>query len=136
MINAAKETSNHRIHVKNMSLVDFMELSIGDLIISPTGNMFIMGDAELIDEIVPTGEYEDTGVDIREFEFEDAADSKRKVVFVDSMAIGYDVIIVNGKYPTDTTGIDPSDNDGDDDFGQFIEHELGNAIDPYDFIGD
>lgn len=126
-------TPNHNIAAQSLTLETLHQMTVGDLMISPTGNFFVMGDQELVVEIVPTGEYEDQQDSVKEYEFEDVAGTKRRIIFINNYAVDYDIITINRKIPTDTTGIDYEE---DDEFNKFVHYELGLETDPYDYIGE
>lgn len=125
--------SFHKYNPVGMSLVDFMGLSIGNIVISPSGNAFIMGDPELIEEII-TDEFEDCGADVKEFEFSDIGDTTRKVIFINGRAIGYDILYIDNTIVYDMTGV--TEHPDDPEFSDFYEMEVGIGIDPYMFIGE
>lgn len=127
-------TPNHNISAQSLTVETLHQMSQGDLMISPTGNFFVMGDQELVVEIVPTGEYEDQPDSVKEYEFEDIAGNKRRIIFINNYSVDYDIITINRKIPTDTTGIDYVEED--DEFNRFVHYELGLETDPYDYIGE
>jgi hypothetical protein len=127
-------TPNHNISAQSLTVETLHQMSPGDLMISPTGNFFVMGDQELVVEIVPTGEYEDLPDTVKEYEFEDIAGTKRRIIFINNYAVDYDIITINRKIPTDTTGLEYIEED--DPFNGFVHYELGLETDPYDFIGE
>ena len=126
-------TPNHNIAAQSLTVETLHQMVAGDLLISPTGNFFIMGDQELVVEIVPTGEYEDQPDSVKEYEFEDIAGTKRRIVFINNYAVDYDIITINRKIPVDTTGLEYEDND---EFNAFVHYELGLDTDPLDYIGE
>lgn len=127
-------TPNHNISAQSLTVETLHQMVAGDLMISPTGNFFVMGDQELVVEIVPTGEYEDQPDSVKEYEFEDIAGTKRRIIFINNYAVDYDIITINRKIPVDTTGMDYVEDD--DEFNKFVHYELGLETDPYDFIGE
>lgn len=127
-------TPNHHVASQSLTVETLHQMTAGDLMISPTGNFFVMGDQELVVEIVPTGEYEDQQDSVKEYEFEDIAGTKRRIIFINNYAVDYDIITINRKIPTDTTGIDYVEDD--DEFNRFAHYELGLETDPYDYIGE
>lgn len=128
-------TPNHNISAQCLTVETLHQMSAGDLLVSPTGNVFVMGDQELVVEIVPTGEYEDLPDSVKEYEFEDIAGTKRRIIFINNYAVEYDIITINRRIPTDTTGLEHQDDSGDD-FNSFVHYELGLDIDPLDYIGE
>lgn len=130
-----KTIANHNIGSQCLTLETFMQMSMTDVLVTPTGSLCIMGDVEVIEEIVDMGEYEGTGSNVREFEFEDIGGTKRRIIFIDGYAAEYDIITIDGRIPHDTTGISYSETD-DKDFCMFVDYDTGYSFDPYDFIGE
>lgn len=75
-----------------------------------------MGDPEVAVEIFIDNpeKYEQIEGEVKEIEFEDIAGEKRRIIFVDGYAVGYDLLIINGIVPMETTAMvfDSGDDDG------------------------
>jgi len=97
----------HSISSQSLTLEQFWELEYGAVLISPLGNLFSYGDPEVSVEIVPTEIPEDDETDeIKIVEFQDAASNDRVITFVNGVAVGYDLLVINGSIPVDTTVLD------------------------------
>lgn len=129
-----KTSPSHNIAAQSITLESFMDMTVGDLMVTPSGNFCVMGDNQLIEEIVDMGEYEDTGNKVREFEFEDMGGTKRRIFFIDGYAAEYAIITVNNRIPNDTTGISDAPIADDPVFEEFVQYDLGYLLDPLDFM--
>ena len=118
-----KRMPHHSVSATNLTIQDFWELEIGEVMISPTGGLFTMGDPEVATEIFIDNpeKYEDVEGEVKEIEFEDIAGEKRRIIFVDGYAVGYDLLIMNGTVPMETTAV--TFEEGEDDWNRFVSVE-------------
>jgi hypothetical protein len=107
-----KSLPNHSISSQNLSLEQFWELEFGSVLISPLGNLFSYGDPKVSVEIVPTEIPDDDDTDVIQMvEFQDAAGNDRVITFVNGMAVGYDLLVIDNEIPIDTTILDFEETD-------------------------
>lgn len=121
--NYYKRMPHFNVVAMSLTIQDFWELKGGEVLISPTGGTFVMGDPEVAVEVVnddPT-KFDKIDGDVKEIEFEDASSQPRRVIFVDGYAIGYDLLVIDGEIPLDTTGI--WFDEDEEDWNRFVSME-------------
>lgn len=122
MLECYKTIPNNFVHTQALTLESFMEMKKGEVLVSPAGHLFAMGDNELITEVVDVSGDDS---EVKEFEFEDIAGTKRVAYFINNLSQDYDIITINGQVPMDTTGI--QDMPDDLEFSMFYNMETGVA---------
>ena len=90
-------------------------------LISPHGNLFLIGNIDLIEDI-------EISESIKEYIVTDAGETKRTIVFKDGES-SYGILVNENGTPNSTTGISP-DDDANDEWMRFYNEEIGNEGQP------
>jgi hypothetical protein len=116
------KASNHNIICVSLTLDLFNKHIVEEKgspftthLVSPAGNLFLIGDTDLIEEI----EHDENHIEI---ELYDAGDTKRHIMFHHGES-DYSILLNEFGTPSNSTGITPVDDD--EDFNNFVKFETG-----------